>query len=540
MTRSRFTVSLALMVVVLAGLACNFLDDFANIPDPEGLATDDVSVPTRTPAVAGPTRTPFPQVTLPPPSTPEAAFELTLDAAGAAEAALRPAFVGDLAQASLAGATRYVLDVTVTFENSRAATLAGSVQIRYTNRTDAALDEVYLMLWPNHPTQYLGSLALGRVTVAGAAVDPVLEQAGLAARVPLAAPLAPGAQVELSAEFTAEARGGLEGGARYGLSNGVLLAPSFYPMIPRLVDGVWQIEPAPVGGDTTNSDTSFYAWRVTAPAALTVAATGTVIDSTATADSQTQVLITGPVRDLALVVGPLERTERLVDGITVSTYLLGEHVGEAEQMLDQAEAQILNLQDKVGPYPFTELDIVDAPGAFGGIEYPALIFIGVVDGGFYEQANVHEVGHQWFYSLIGDDQLREPWLDEAAASYTEVLYAEQVYGAGAAQSALDNFWFYVLSAENPELPIGLAIADYPSSNEYALLVYGKGALFFNALRRELGDEVFFDFLRNYYDTYKYGFATSAGYQAVAEETCGCELDELFNLWVFEGGPVTPP
>ncbi len=531
MPRYRFALSCLLMVVVLAGLACNALNDFLTIPGPEDLATDAVSVPIRTPV---------PEVTLPPPSTPANAFDLSLDEADDAQAALRPEFAGDLALESLAGATRYVLDVTVTFESSRAASLAGTVDIRYTNRTDAALNEVVLMLWPNHPTQYLGSLALGRVTVAGVEVTPVLEQGDLAARLPLAAPLAPGEQVELSAEFTAQAGGGVEGGARYGLTHGVLLAPSFYPMIPRIVDGAWQTEPAPVGGDTTNSDTSFYAWRVTAPAALTVAATGTVVDSTTTADSQTQVLITGPVRDLALVVGPLERTQRTVDGITLSTYLLGSHAGEAGQMLEQAEAQLRNLQAKVGPYPFTELDIVDAPGAFGGIEYPALIFIGVVEGGFYEQANVHEVGHQWFYSLIGDDQLREPWLDEAAASYTEVLYAEQTYGADAAQSALDNFWLYVQSAENPELPIGLAIEDYPSPNEYALLVYGKGALFFDALRRELGDEVFFQFLHNYYDTYQYGFATSAGFQAVAEETCTCELDELFNRWVFEGGPVTRP
>jgi aminopeptidase N len=264
------------------------------------------------------------------------------------------------------------------------------------------------------------------------------------------------------------------------------------------------------------------------------------VESSATSTRQTQVLVTGPVRDLALVVGPLELTQRTVDGITVNVYLLDEHSGEAEEMLDQSEAQILNLQERVGPYPFAELDIVDAPGAFGGIEYPALIFIGVVEGGFYEQATVHEVGHQWFYSVIGDDQLREPWLDEAAASYTEVLYYEATRGPEAAQEALDGFWQYVDFSRNPELPIGLPIAEYPGGNEYALIVYGKGALFFDALRRALGDAVFFDFLRAYYDTYQYGFATSTGFQAVAEATCACELDELFNLWVFEGGPIERP
>jgi hypothetical protein len=531
MPRNRRALLSVLIVLSLAVLSCQTLFDFANIPNPEGLATDAFDFGTRTPA---------PEVTVAPPPTPEAALDLTLDEADDVDPALRPEFAGDAALEGLEDATRYVLDVTVAFEGSRAASMAGSVDIRYTNQTDAPLEEIYLMLWPNHGSQYLGSAELGTVTVAGAEVVPELEHDGLAARLLLAAPLAPGETVELSADFTVQATGGLEGGARFGISNGILLAPTFYPMIPRIVDGEWETEPAPSGGDTTNSDTSFYAWRVTAPAGMVVAATGTVVDSTTSGDTQTLELITGPVRDLALVVGPLELTQRTVDGISVNAYLLDRNADEAERLLDQAERQIQNLQARVGPYPYAELDIVDAPGAYGGIEYPALIFIGVMDDGFYEQANVHEVGHQWFYGLIGDDQLREPWLDEAAASYTEVLYAEQTYGAGAAQDALDNFWQYVQASDHPELPIGLPIEEYPSPNEYGLLVYGKGALFFNALRRELGDEVFFAFLQNYYAEYRYGFATSAGFQAVAEETCACELDALFDLWVFKGGPVSRP
>lgn len=527
----RPVVALLLIVVSLATLACSVFTDFLELEGPEDKATDGPFFFTDTPA---------PEITLVPPATPEAAFGLTLAEADNAQAAMRPEFVEDLALDRLAGATRYVLDVTVAFQSQQAATITGLVDIRYTNQTDAPLDELYLMLWPNHPTQYLGRLDLGSVTVGGAVVEPELEHAGLAARLPLATPLAPGDQIDLSAAFIAEAYGGLEGGARYGMSNGVLLAPSFYPLIPRHVDGAWQTEPAPTGGDTTNSDISFYAWRITAPDNLAVAATGTLVESSATATSQTQVLVTGPVRDLALVVGPLQHTQRMVDGIAVNVYLLDEHASEAERMLDQAAAQIENLQARVGPYPFNELDIVDAPGAFGGIEYPALIFIGIVDGRGYEVANVHEVGHQWFYSLIGDDQLREPWLDEAAASYTEVLYFEHTEGPDAARQHLDHFWLYVFSSDEPDLPIGLPIVEYPSGNEYGLLVYGKGALFFDALRRELGDEVFFQFLRAYYDTYRYGFATGTGFQAVAEETCACELDELFDLWVFEGGPVEKP
>jgi aminopeptidase N len=299
------------------------------------------------------------------------------------------------------------------------------------------------------------------------------------------------------------------------------------------VDGDWQTMPAPPGGDTTNSDTALYVWRVTAPSDLAIVATGTVVASEQSGDTQTQTLVTGPMRDLALVVGPLQLTQRTVDGITLNAYLLEKDAEYTQNMLDYAEGQM--------PYPFNELDIVDAPGAFGGIEYPGEVFIGVVDGSeFFEVATVHEVGHQWFYSLIGDDQLLEPWLDEAAATYTEVLYDENLRGLRAASGTLDFFWNALTTSDQPDLPIGLAVADYPSENDYGVIVYFKGALFFAALRSELGDEIFFEFLHNYYSDYRYGFATSKDFQAVAEQTCACNLEALFDLWVYKGGTVPRP
>jgi aminopeptidase N len=238
-----------------------------------------------------------------------------------------------------------------------------------------------------------------------------------------------------------------------------------------------------------------------------------------------------------LVVGPLTLTQREVDGITLNAYMLAEHADLEDEMLDYVETQVTTLQDRVGPYPFTELDVVDAPGAFGGIEYPGVIFIGVVEDGsdFFVRATVHEVGHQWFYSLIGDDQLREPWLDEAAASYTEILYIEATDSPKASRNALVEFRAYVQFASDPELPIGLPVEGYGSGSDYGIIVYAKGALFFNALRQELGDEIFFNFLRAFFDEYRYGLATSADFHQVAEETCACDLDELFDLWVYVGG-----
>lgn len=531
------------LLLLLSSLACQTLYKAIELPDPEGLATDAVGVPTLKPlATAKPqnTRTPEPFISPTPASAGTPTLQPTLAVVENAPfaAAMRPDFATDPDQ--FPNATRYTIEVTVTF-NDDEATLSGRERIHYTNQQTFALDTLYLMLWPNDRNQYLSEMELRNVMVNGEPRAFELENRGIAARIDLIDPLAPGQSLEVSAEFSVIAHPDIEAApARFGLTNGVLLAPTFYPLIPRITeDGQWQTIPAPEGGDTTNSDTALYQWRVTAPADLALIGTGTVIDSNSNSNTQTLTFITGPVRDLALVVGPLELYQREVDGIRVNAYLLPDHAEFADEMLDFSAKQIEILQNAIGPYPYNELDVVDAPGAFGGIEYPGTIFIGVVGPDeFFEYATVHEVGHQWFYSLIGDDQLLEPWLDEAAATYTEYLYLEETRGQVYAEGFLDYLWGDLPFADDPDQPIGLRVKDY--GNDYGVIVYSKGALFFAALRQELGDETFFTFLRNYFTAYRYGFATTADFHAIAEQTCACDLSALFDLWVYKGGEVTKP
>ncbi|MFQ5923108.1 MAG: M1 family aminopeptidase, partial [Anaerolineales bacterium] len=179
--------------------------------------------------------------------------------------------------------------------------------------------------------------------------------------------------------------------------------------------------------------------------------------------------------------------------------------------------------------------LLDVPGVFGGIEYPGLVTVGTLGSANVIDPTVHEVGHQWFYGLIGDDQLEQPWLDEAAATYTQVLYHEQASRPGFATGMLTFFRDQVRDHRSPELPIGLPVDGYETRLDYALFVYRKGALFFDALRAELGDDLFFEFLQNFLERYRYEIASADDFQATAEDTCGCDLDSLFDLWVFEGG-----
>jgi hypothetical protein len=466
-----------------------------------------------------PTRTPAPTPDLP-----------TLDQ----RLGLLPAFAADVN--GLEGVTRYWLEVDLTFDPlADEASIDGVARIQYTNQLEQRLEDVVLMLWPNHH-QYRASMTTGPAFIQGVVVEGESLEDGPGIRFDLPRALDPGETLELSLAFRVEI-GVMKGLQRMAITKGMLLAPTFYPLIPRHVEGEWETRDAPPGGDTTNSDIAFYHLDVTWPAAYELVASGVELNRQQEGDWLTAIFVSGPMRDVALALGPFIQEERAVGDVILRGWVLKEHVDDLKVMLDAAAIQLAVLSEWVGPYPYPELDLVDAPGAFGGIEYPGLVFIGTLGSEWIIEPTVHEVAHQWFYALIGDDQLEEPWLDEAVATYAEVLYYEAAIGSGRGAGFLSEAREIVRQLGKTDLPIGLAVDEYENEYQYAAMVYFKGALFIDALRNVLGEADFKAFLQAYYGTYRYGFADAEGFQQVAETTCSCDLDELFDLWVYEGGTV---
>jgi len=451
---------------------------------------------------------------------------------------LLPAFAQD-AQLS-PDLTRYWIETDVDFEpGALRADLRGQARIRYVVPEGEPIDELPLMLWPNN-SQYFATMTAGPALVNGIGIDGTPGIGGTVLHLPLPEPAQPGDVLDVSLPFAIRAGGPIGGiePRRFGITEGVLAAPTFYPLVPRRIDGEWQVESAPPGGDTTNSDTAFYQVDLTFPEELASVASGVEIGRKSNDDGTvTTRFVSGPMRDFAFVLGPLESSERIVDGVTVRAWSLPQHSEEAPDMLDAASEQLALLNDLVGPYPYPELDVADVPGAFGGIEYPGLVFVGTLGTSWLVEPTVHEVAHQWFYGLIGDDQLHEPWLDEALATYAEVLYYEAAGRPGAASGLLSNFRNWVRFQPDPNLPIGLGVGDYDDEETYAAFVYGKGALFLDALRGRIGEDAFGEFLPSYFAEQRYGFATGVEFQQAAETACACDLDALFDLWVWKGGDI---
>jgi len=460
--------------------------------------------------------------------------------AGSQQSALLPDFAADAD--AFPNATRYDIEVDVDFSpGSAEAQIEGIARIRFINPLEQNISHIVLMLWPNDD-QYQAHMQTGSALVEGERTFPKSILDGKALRLDLRPSLASGESVDFSIPFSLEI-GTIHDLApkRMGITEGVLIAPTFYPLIPRLVDGKWDTYTAPPAEDTTNSEVAFYSVRITAHESLAVVATGVENARNTTPEGKQQIdFHSGPVRDFAFAVGPLVTTSRSSAGITLNAWTLPQHNSNAQTVLQAAGIQVELLGEIMGPYPYRELDLVDAPNAFEGIAYPGLVFIGNMGTNWVTESTVRGVAHQWFYGLLGNDQMREPWLDEATASFATALYYERAYGLGQGTGYLSDIRAILRSHPDSTQPIGLDIAGYENESDYRTFLQLKGALFLEALRNKLGTYRFNAFLSSLFTQYRYAMMNTEDFQDIAEAICACDLQELFDLWVYEGGEVIPP
>jgi aminopeptidase N len=323
---------------------------------------------------------------------------------------------------------------------------------------------------------------------------------------------------------------------------GALALAHFYPMLAVYDDEGWNTATPPAHSDVTFADASFYLVRVRAPARLVLVGSGRELSAKSDGGLQTVTYAAGPARDFYLAAGPdFQRLTAQAGEVTVNSYAPAGWSSANQAALDAALAALDFFSLSFSPYPYTELDLVAVHTLALGIEYPGLIaqnrnlydpaasFGGTPRAVLLESTVAHEVGHQWFYNLVGNDQLDEPWLDESLTQYATWRYYTHRYGpegeAGWGNS-LDSRWDRV---DHAPIPIGLPASSY-SGAEYGAIVYGRGPFFFEALAEALGSAAFDTFLRDYVQTHQWQIATGPALKRLAEQHCACDLSALFDKW----------
>lgn len=461
-------------------------------------------------------------------------------------AAMLPQAIPDLD--ALSTATRYTIDLQVDFA---AASFEGQAQVDFTNTEDVPLDQLYFRLLPNGQKSYgEGSLKVKSVAVNGQPVQPRLSLSDTVLELPLPEPLAIGDNLRIDLDFAGKVPvefGGEDESGGYGIYNysqGVLALSGWYPILAVYDQDGWNLDPVSVIGDSVYSDTSFYTVDITADHRLLLAATGEETAQEETGGETRRRYVSGPVRDFFLIMSPdFQVVSQEVDGVEVNSYYLPEHPQGGEAALEVTSQSLQIFNRYFGEYPFAEIDVVEAPMRYAlGVEYPGIF---LVASDLYADpaqdnflvATAHEVAHQWWYSVVGNDVFDEPWLDESMATYSSSLYYQDAISLQAHQGFI-NYWKNRLSdlrQDSLDDKVTQSLGYFEALDTprvYGTVVYTKGALFFDALRDEIGDEAFFGALQNYYQKYKYQIAEAEDLLAEFEASAGQELDDLYQEWLF--------
>ncbi len=436
----------------------------------------------------------------------------------------------------LGGASIYHLMVEI----ADLTTVNGRMEVRYSNQESTPLDEIYFHLFPG---QLGGFITTENVTVNKQPVEAINESTVL--RVPLPSAIQPGEEVTVGIDFTTTVP--VEDTIKYNIlayGEDILALAHFYPMVAVYDDEGWQIEPSPPHGDETYADMSYYLVQVTAPQEQVIAASGTDVNKAETNGVQIKTIVAGPVRDFYMVMSDrFSVVSNTVGSIEINSYAPQRLMDGAQFALDVTSQAVQSFTNRFGPYPYSELDVVSTPTLALGVEYPG-IFVNAVriydleettsgtsNVAYLESTTAHETAHQWFYNLVGNDQLNEPWLDEAITQYATWTYFIDRYGEQAAQGFYDSLEGRWSRTGFADIPIGLPAEDY-SGAEYGAIVYGRGPIFLNELAMTIGQETFDQFLRDYVQTYRWQIATTEEFQSLAETHCNCDLTDLFNEWVY--------
>lgn len=314
----------------------------------------------------------------------------------------------------------------------------GTQTVRFTPLT--RICEVVFRLWANRPTTVADGTS-SRITAAavgGTPVTPRTEQAG-------APPGAPGTLVELPLPSCVDAGTavtarvdfritlGADSDERIGYSPSAGTAWLGTPLpVLDLVRGRGWVRTPAVGmyGETVVSeDFRLNSLAVTAGAGQQVSGVGTATGTRDAGGGRTTHTFTAEaVRDVAIAVGAYRITETTVGGTRVHVALPtagGDLRGSAQDWQDAVAEYLPRLERLLGPYPYPDLWLTIVPTQGDGVEFPTHLQFGDVDDDTRPSLAAHELAHMWFYSLVGNDQGRDPWLDESFATYAQALVAGQ-------------------------------------------------------------------------------------------------------------------
>ena len=275
------------------------------------------------------------------------------------------------------------------------------------------------------------------------------------------------------------------------------------------------------------SDKAGYTITVTAPADLDVVANGTQTTVDDDADAGTKTWTYDAPQPMAsylvqVVIANLQFQEGISPGGVTLRHAIDEDVLATGAPPMAATGDMVDFfAERFGPYPFDVAGgvVVDEDIGFALETQTLSLFPANVTA----EVVAHELAHQWFGDQVSLASWQDIWLNEGFAVYASWLWLDH-----AGESTMDRLTEEATFYEGLDVP---PVDPGGPDHLFDATVYFRGGLTLYVLHDQMGDEAFFDLLQQWVERYGGGTATTADFEALAEEVAGQDLTPLFDAWL---------
>lgn len=328
---------------------------------------------------------------------------------------------------------------------------------------------------------------------------------------------------------------------RYGYGNNTINLGNFYPIACVYENGAFIEDHYTTSGDPFYSDMANYTAKITYNNNYTLASSGEQLETTTKENNKTTTISAKAMRDFAIVLSDkFNVKEQTLNGTKILYYYYGDK--EPDKSLLACVDSLNTFNSMIGKYEYPTLSICETNFVYGGMEYPSLVMISdnLETHEDYVYTIIHEIGHQWFYAMVGNNEFNHGWLDEGLTEYITACFYEQnpsynkVYKDiinNAEKSYMLFVEVYGTVLGEIDTSMNRKLNEYKTDPEYTYLTYVKGMIMFANLRSVVGQDKFFKALQTYFEEYKGKNATPENLITTFEKTCHAKLSGFFDSYL---------
>ena len=453
--------------------------------------------------------------------------------------------------------TTYNLDVEY---NDDEKSLSGSEIISYVNSSKNVLKNVKFHLYPNafrenakasvvsksnETKAYPNGKSYGNISVDNVKVEnensnfEICGEDENILNVSLGDDLYPNDKVQISLNFYVKLP---NINHRFGYGNNAVNVCNFYPIACVYENDDFVTKLYNSNGDPFYSEVANYNVNIKYPSDFIIATSGTKVNETKENESNKVSVQAKCVRDFAIVLSNKFETKSSTYNKKISINYFYYTDPTPEKTMDLINEVLRFFEEKVGEYPYSQISVAETNFVHGGMEYPNLVLISDSLDSYdtYQMVIIHELLHQWWYGVVGNNEFNEGWIDEGLTEFCTIYFYEKhpefnktmdrmVKASTNSYTTFMKVYKDVLGSVDTS--INRPLDAFKTEPEYVYNTYVKGMLMFASIYNVVGEKKFVNALKYYYNSNAYEIVNEQILINCFSKGTGRDLENLFRSWL---------